>query len=311
MKLGFQFVPFPKEIWTNVLDLSQAEFRLLGWLCSKLQFGVAQVKVADHQVLNGFKDEAGYQYPPVGLSKNSLKAAREALVKRKMVVCEQVDTGGGRGNKSGWVYSLNLSDSDHFIVNQSNSDPKPVRLSPETDQDLTLNQSNIDPLIRKEITTEEPEGSEKTNTSSLFKEGVVVASKEPQIPEWVSPATWADFVEMRKRIRAPLTDAAVKLSIRELTKLRAAGQDPNAVIEQSVMNSWRGLFPVKENGTHGQQQTFEERRQQQARQNIVSGLGYGNSEIPRPRSFAVEDAAERGSRVVLEGAVARLPSGKG
>jgi hypothetical protein len=161
----------------------------------------------------------------------------------------------------------------------------------------------------KEELEREPEPEQVLNLTS--EEGLVVGSKETPIPEWVSPETWADFVEMRKRIRAPLTDAAVKLSIRELTKLRAAGQDPNAVIEQSVMNSWRGLFPVKENGSHGGQQTFEERRQQQARKNIVAGLGFGDREVPRHSGIAVEDTADRGRGVILEGATRALPGGKG
>ena len=128
MKLGFQFVPFPREIWTDNIELSQAEFRLLGWLCSHLRLGVSQLKVADHQVLNGFKDEKGFNYPRVGLSKNSLRAARESLVAKKLLVCERVEEGGGRGKLAGWRYSLNLSESDQFSENPPDFDPKPSKL---------------------------------------------------------------------------------------------------------------------------------------------------------------------------------------
>ena len=50
---------------------------------------------------------------------------------------------------------------------------------------------------------------------------------------------------MRKAIRKPLTPHAMQLMIRELEKLRSAGEDVNAVMNQSTMNSWQGVFPLK------------------------------------------------------------------
>lgn len=71
-----------------------------------------------------------------------------------------------------------------------------------------------------------------------------------ELPEWLPRENWAAFVETRKRIKAPLTDRAMVLSIGELEKLRAQGHDPAAVLDQSVMNGWKGLFPIK--GAAGQ-----------------------------------------------------------
>lgn len=64
----------------------------------------------------------------------------------------------------------------------------------------------------------------------------------------------------------------------------------------------------RENGQ--QQQTFEERRQQQARKNIVAGLGFGDREVPRHSGIAVEDTTDRGRGVILEGTTRALPGGK-
>lgn len=65
------------------------------------------------------------------------------------------------------------------------------------------------------------------------------------LPEWLPPVSWSAYVEMRKRIRAPLTDRAIELNLGELEKLRAQGHDPAAVLDQSVMNGWKGLFAPK------------------------------------------------------------------
>ena len=58
---------------------------------------------------------------------------------------------------------------------------------------------------------------------------------------------FADFVDMRKQIKAPMTDRAVSMAIKKLTEL--SGGNPDAavkILEQSVMNGWKGLFPLKE-----------------------------------------------------------------
>jgi hypothetical protein len=72
-----------------------------------------------------------------------------------------------------------------------------------------------------------------------------VVSPEP-LPSWVPKEAWDAFVEMRQRIKAPLTDNAKHLTLKDLEKLRDDGHDPRTVLEESVKNSWRGLFPPKE-----------------------------------------------------------------
>lgn len=67
------------------------------------------------------------------------------------------------------------------------------------------------------------------------------------LPEWMPVEAWEGFVKMRKSVKKPLqTERAVKLAIGTLDKLRAEGQDVGAVLDQSTVNSWLGLFPVQE-----------------------------------------------------------------
>lgn len=65
------------------------------------------------------------------------------------------------------------------------------------------------------------------------------------LPEWVPADAWDAFLETRVKIRAPMTDRAKTLAISELRKLRDQGHDPRAVLEQSVLRGWRGLFAPK------------------------------------------------------------------
>lgn len=67
-----------------------------------------------------------------------------------------------------------------------------------------------------------------------------------EFPDWWPQQEWAAFAEMRRSKRATLTVDAIKLAIRTLTELRDEGQNPVAVLEQSILNSYKGLFPVKQ-----------------------------------------------------------------
>lgn len=64
--------------------------------------------------------------------------------------------------------------------------------------------------------------------------------------------TLYEFEEMRKSIKKPMTDVARKRLIRELQKL--AGENVQLMIkilDQSILNSWAGVYPLKANKPSG------------------------------------------------------------
>jgi len=66
------------------------------------------------------------------------------------------------------------------------------------------------------------------------------------LPPWIDREAWDGFVEMRKAMkRIPFTPWAAKLILAELYKLKAAGHDPNACLDQSTVNGWRDVFPPR------------------------------------------------------------------
>jgi hypothetical protein len=64
-------------------------------------------------------------------------------------------------------------------------------------------------------------------------------------PVGLTQETWAAFVQFRVELKKPMTDHAKKLALRELERLAADGNDPNKVIEQSILSGWAGLFQLK------------------------------------------------------------------
>src|SRR5262245_32515378 len=92
MKINFNFVPFPLEIWQDGIQISLGEFRLLGYLLHwQLRFGKLQhIRLTDDEILHGVRGNGGTRRDAgCGLSLNAIKAARAALMARGWIALEE------------------------------------------------------------------------------------------------------------------------------------------------------------------------------------------------------------------------------
>lgn len=55
-----------------------------------------------------------------------------------------------------------------------------------------------------------------------------------------------EYVKMRKAIKKPITTHGVELALKKLEELTTSESEAVEIINQSVMNSWQGLFPLNE-----------------------------------------------------------------
>lgn len=55
-----------------------------------------------------------------------------------------------------------------------------------------------------------------------------------------------DFIKMRKAIKSPVTDRALKGILNKLDQLSDDDKNKIGILEQSIMNTWKGVFPLKE-----------------------------------------------------------------
>jgi hypothetical protein len=82
------------------------------------------------------------------------------------------------------------------------------------------------------------------------------------LPSYIDPELWAAFVENRKAMKVPFTQAAQKLIIRKLMKMHSEGWDANASLEKSTIYGYRGVFEIsrreKENKIDPELQKIEE-----------------------------------------------------
>lgn len=81
---------------------------------------------------------------------------------------------------------------------------------------------------------------------------------------------WPEFLEMRRKIRKPATDRAQKNIITELGKIA-----PNdhalqiQIIDQSITNSWQGIFPLKIPNNYNIKSNIEDRKKRH--DSVLSG----------------------------------------
>ena len=92
------------------------------------------------------------------------------------------------------------------------------------------------------------------------------------LPEWLPESAWSDFIEFRKSIpRSPFNLQAQKLALRKLEELREQGHDPVEVINQSILNGWKGLFPLKQDQGPNPEFSFLDQQWQK----LQSAKGHG------------------------------------
>lgn len=118
------------------------------------------------------------------------------------------------------------------------------------------NNSNNKILNNKElnIPLKEEEATAKNEKERTIND-VISAQSEP-IQEPLK-----EFVKMRKAIKKPITTHGLELALKKLKEL--SNGDINEAIEivnQSIMESWQGFFPLKDNKAKSEEERIKEQK---------------------------------------------------
>jgi hypothetical protein len=126
-------------------------------------------------------------------------------------------------------------------------------------------------------TARQPAGSNKNLNMSSNETPEIERALPDGIAGLVPLPLWRDFVLVRTSKHKPTTAAAILILTRKLLEFQAGGDDPITVIEQSVVNCWADIFPLKkENGTNGHTRISKEerRREESLRASNAVSPGY-------------------------------------
>ena len=79
-----------------------------------------------------------------------------------------------------------------------------------------------------------------TNNNNKNNKNNNIYNDEPKLDTAVK-----EFITFRKKIKKPMTDHAVKLMISKLNKLTSDIDEQVEILNQSILNGWQGIYPLK------------------------------------------------------------------
>lgn len=92
----------------------------------------------------------------------------------------------------------------------------------------------------------------KVKESRVNKSKVILSAK----PEPLQSA-YMDFIEMRNKIKKPLTDKALQLVVNKVEKLSDNIDTQIAIINQSVEHCWQTVYPLKDQQKKERETSFD------------------------------------------------------
>ena len=115
---------------------------------------------------------------------------------------------------------------------------------------LKKNTSNANAVHLQCKERKEKESKEKESKVNESKKNTKANLSELEI-------SMNDFVEMRKRIKKPLTDRAKELLVKKLESMASTEMERVEILNNSIMNSWQGIFPLQKSNKIGGETTRE------------------------------------------------------
>ena len=82
--------------------------------------------------------------------------------------------------------------------------------------------------------------ADTTNNNNKNNKNNNIYSDEPKLDTAVK-----EFITFRKKIKKPMTDHAVKLMLSKLNKLTSDIDEQVEILNQSILNGWQGIYPLK------------------------------------------------------------------
>ena len=180
-------------------------------------------------VLISYENETeGYSYPSqtrllkeTGLSKTTLLKCLNELEENKYITRVREK---GENNKY-YISSSAKIDTDTSVKNSTTTSIK---------NDTTTSTKNS---TLKELNKNKKEKKEKSNIDKII---------EAYTDNNLLVEALKDFMKMRKAIKRPLTDRAIKGILNKLDNYASDDLEKIEVLENSIVNCWQGIFPIKE-----------------------------------------------------------------
>ena len=103
-------------------------------------------------------------------------------------------------------------------------------------------------------TTKEQQRNTNKNVKNDKNVKEIIYSDVPELNE-----TIIAFIDYRKSIKKPMSDRAITLLLGKLNKMSNSVQEQIEILNQSILNGWQGIFPLKNDSGLGKKSSFQGR----------------------------------------------------
>jgi hypothetical protein len=155
--------------------------------------------------------------------------------------------------KNGGLTMPNFEEHNVSAIERSSSSAERQRRYRERQKAKQGSGKSDDSDTRNGDVTSDVTGDGREEKRREEKKGKPKQGQKPSaLPDWLPPDAWADYLEMRKKIKKPPTERALELVLMSLETLRNNGHDVRAVLDQSILKNWIDVYPVREERRSGQ-----------------------------------------------------------
>lgn len=237
------------EEWYALHGASDAEYRLYFTLRKYADVKTGLVGSARKISWQSLREEM-YVEPRQGLVVSGSKSPDQLYRLAMQLKKRGLLTAFGDENKKSKELILKLEMLGSYSCDQNKPASKPrvePASKPRVDEDKEINKLDINNQHEAANSKTAKAAIPQVSRKEKEKEKPPTPFSNFPLPEWLDPELWAAFIENRKNLKSPMTLQAQKLGIGILGKLVAEGQDPKAVVEQSIFRGWKTFYAVKEN----------------------------------------------------------------
>lgn len=96
--------------------------------------------------------------------------------------------------------------------------------------------------------------------------------------------TIIDFMKMRKSIKKPVTERALKGILNKLDRLATTDDIKIKILENSIENCWQGVFPLKDNFSNYNSNKYQDNNNSNSVEDLQKHQGYIDPEKMKPVS---------------------------
>ena len=184
-------------------------------------FGGKKISLKAGQLITGRKSIAS----TLGISESKVRRILDLFE-----IDQQIDR--QRSNKNSLVSILNW---DKYQIFDQQIDQQATNKRPTSDQQPTTNKNN-------------------KNIKNIKECKEIIYSDVPELNEAIIA-----FIDYRKSIKKPMSDRAITLLLGKLNKMSNSVQEQIEILNQSILNGWQGIFPLKNDSGSGKKASFQGR----------------------------------------------------